>query len=120
MQQDSTYDCIYFRPFNSNTTDTVRKRLAVQYISMPQYDWQYLRVKFPLKYEHSLTSRIDANSWFHAKVVVEANSIRVFINKDDEPSLTVIPLNNYSTGKIGFWVGNGSDGDFSNLTIKQN
>ncbi len=36
---DSTYDAIYFRPFNFQSTDTVRKSHSVQYISLPQYDW---------------------------------------------------------------------------------
>ncbi len=117
---DAAYDCIYFRPFNFNSTDTARKSHSVQYISMPQYDWQYLREKFPNKYENALTNSINADSWFHAKVVVTANEIKVFVNNSTTPSLTVQPLNNYTTGKVGFWVGNGSDGDFSNLTIQEN
>lgn len=115
---DTTYNAIYFRPFNFNSPDANRKSHSVQYISMPQYDWSYLREKFPGKYENLLTKTIEANSWFHAKVVVSANAIEVFVNGDDKPSLTVKPLNNYTTGKIGFWVGNNSDGDFSNLIIQ--
>ncbi len=116
---DSAYDCIYFRPFNFNATDTARKNHSVQYISMPQYDWQYLREKFSGKYENVLTNSIDADSWFHAKIIVSVSSIEVFVNGNNKPSLTVKPLNNYSKGKIGFWVGNFSDGNFSNLIIKQ-
>ena len=117
---DSAYDCIYFRPFNFNAPDATRKKHSVQYISMPQYDWSYLREKFPNKYENDLTKSIDANSWFHAKIVVDKDEIKVFVNNDAQASLTVKPLNKYVTGKIGFWVGNYSDGDFSNLIIKTN
>lgn len=117
-KSDSSYDCIYFRPFNFNATDAMRKNHSVQYISMPQFDWSYLREKFPGKYENALTKSIVADSWFHAKVVVEANKIAVFVNGDDKPSLIVKPLNDYKRGKIGFWVGNNSDGSFSNLIIK--
>ncbi len=117
---DSSFDVIYFRPFNFNAADLKRKDHSVQYISMPQYDWSYLREKFPNKYESSLSKAIDGNSWFHAKIVVDARSVEVFVNGDDKPSLTVKPLNDFSSGKIGFWVGNGSDGDFSNLIIKKN
>lgn len=114
---DTAYDAIYFRPFNFNSTDTTRKNHSVQYISMPQYDWSYLREKFPNQYENKLTQSIDANSWFHAKIVASAEVISVFVNDDDKPSLTVKPLNNYTTGKVGFWAGHYSDGDFANLII---
>ncbi|HEY1872705.1 MAG TPA: hypothetical protein VGG71_16715 [Chitinophagaceae bacterium] len=113
---DSTFDAIYFRPFNFQSTDPIRKGHCVQYVSLPQFDWSVLREKFPGKYENSLTA-IDPESWFHAKVVVEADKISVFVNGDKQPSLVVNPLTNRTSGKIGFWVGTNSDGDFSNLTI---
>lgn len=115
---DSSYDCIYFRPFNFNSTDPTRKSHSVQYISMPHFDWQYLREKFPNKYENSLTDSIGSNNWFHAKVNVRPNQIEVFVNNNSKPSLTIMPLNNYTAGKVGFWVGNNSEGDFSNLILK--
>lgn len=43
----------------------------------------------------------------------------VFVNNDNKSSLVVKLLNNDASGKIDFWVGNNSDGYFSNLTIKQ-
>jgi len=66
-----------------------------------------------------LTNDISADSWFHAKIIVAADKIEVFVNNNPQPSLSVKPLNDYTTGKIGFWVGNNSDGDFANLEIKQ-
>jgi len=45
--------------------------------------------------------------------------MEVYVNGDKKPSLSVQPLADYSKGNIGFWVGNNSDGDFSNITIKQ-
>jgi len=52
--------------------------------------------------------------------VVDATNIAVYVNDDKDPSLVVKPISNHTTGKIGFWVGNNSDGDFSNLTIRNN
>jgi hypothetical protein len=115
---DSAYDCIYFRPFNFNIADTARQNHSVQYISMPQYDWEYLRTNFPGVYEHSLNSKIEANSWFHVKVVIAENRILVYVNNKSETCMSVKPINNYKTGRIGFWVGNNSDGNFSNLILK--
>jgi len=116
---DSSYDAVYFRPFNFQSADTTRKNHSVQYISMPQYDWSFLREKFPGKYENKLLNGVDPDSWFHAKIVVAKESITVFVNGADKPSLTVKPLNNYAMGNIGFWTGNNSDGDFKNLVIKK-
>jgi hypothetical protein len=39
----TTYDAIYFRPFNFKTDDPVRRIHAVQYISHPDNPWQKLR-----------------------------------------------------------------------------
>ena len=116
---DTTFDAVYFRPFNFQSPDAVRKSHSVQYISLPQFDWSVLREKYPGKYENALTDNIGADSWFHAKIMVDAGKIEVFVNNNPQASLTVKPLNNYTTGKIGFWVGNNSDGDFANLEIKQ-
>src|SRR3569832_917312 len=48
---DSTYDVVYFRPFNFRDTDPVRKIHAVQYISLPKFDWKKLRDERNGKYE---------------------------------------------------------------------
>lgn len=115
---DSTYESVYFRPFNFQVDDIVRKKHAVQYISLPKFDWEYLRETYPDKYEHSLLTFVDPNKWFHVKVVVDKNKIQAFVNADTKACISVEPLTNNSSGKIGFWAGNGSDGDFANLILK--
>src|SRR5580698_970635 len=40
---DTTYEAIYFRPFNFRSADAARKLHAVQYIANPAYDWPKLR-----------------------------------------------------------------------------
>lgn len=115
---DSTYDVIYFRPFNFQSPDSLRKKHAVQYVSLPKYDWEILRQKYTGVYENTLTKNILPTEWFHATVVVEENLIKVSVNGDKQPSLVVKPISNIKKGKIGFWVGNNSDGDFANLVIK--
>ena len=117
---DSTYEGVYFRPFNFQAEDPVRKKHAIQYISLPKYDWPYLRETYPDKYEHALLSVVDPNNWFHVKISVENNIIKAFVNSETQECLSVGPLTHISSGKIGFWVGNNSDGDFSNLVIKHN
>ncbi|HEY1872148.1 MAG TPA: hypothetical protein VGG71_13895 [Chitinophagaceae bacterium] len=116
---DSTFDAVYFRPFNFQSPDTARRGHSVQYVSLPQFDWSILRQNHPGKYENALLNPVDAESWFHAKIVIENDNIIVYVNKDAKPSLVVQPLSGRAIGKIGFWVGNNSDGDFANLIITQ-
>jgi len=117
---DSTYEGVYLRPFNFQASDTLRKKHAVQYIALPKFDWPYLRETYPDKYEHPLLAPIDPNDWFHVKIIVDKHKIRAFVNSDAKACLSVEPLTGNLSGKIGFWVGNHSDGDFTNLVVKQN
>jgi len=114
------YDAVYFRPFNFQSPDPVRKSHSVQYISMPDHDWGALRQQFPGKYESQLTDRVNPDDWFHAAIKVEGKSIAVFVNGSSQPSLVVEKLSTRETGGIGLWVGNGSAGDFANLVISAN
>ena len=115
---DSSYEAIYFRPFNFRSTDPVRTAHAVQYIALPQYDWSRLRTQFPGKYENAVSPVPDPNDWFHVKIVVMGEKIIVFVNGNTIPSLTVTPLVHRSGKQLGFWVGNGAPGDWRNLRIR--
>jgi hypothetical protein len=114
---DSTFDAIYFRPFNFQTKDPVRKIHAVQYVSEPEYTWQFLRDKFNGQCEKAVNPAPKGNEWFHVKIIVKYPQIMVFVNASPEACLTVDKLNKRTNGKIGIWVGNNSDGDFANLQI---
>lgn len=113
----TTFDAIYFRPFNFKAADPVRKSHAVQYISMPGYDWQKLRNEQPNKYEQPVEPALDPNDWVHVRVVVNSGKVAVFVNDAKAPSLTVEQLSHRPGGMVGFWVGNNSAGDFANLKI---
>lgn len=117
---DTTYEAIYFRPFNFRATDPVRKAHAVQYIANPNYDWPKLRADFPNKYEQPVSSDLDPNQWFHVKVNVSDKKISVYVNGDNKAVLGVESLVDMSGKMIGFWVGNGSAGDWKNLKIVAN
>ena len=115
---DSTYDAIYFRPFNFNAKDPVRKIHAVQYVSHPEFGWERLRNERNGEFEKALVNPPDANAWFHTRIVVKDETVTVFVNDDKTPSLVVKKLNDRKAGSLAIWVGNGSDGEFKNLTIK--
>jgi hypothetical protein len=112
-----TLDAIYFRPFNFRSTDPVRKIHAVQYISNPDFPWPVLREKYNGMYEKDVIPAPDGNEWFHTMIVIQYPMVKVYVNGNSEPCISVDKLNDRKTGKIGLWVGNNSDGDFANLQI---
>ena len=113
---DTTYDAIYFRPFNFKAAAEIRQNHSVQYISMPDYDWEILRNEHPDKYENKITPAPDPEDWFHVKIVVEWPMVTVYVN--GRQVLSVKQLSEQKKGRYGFWVGNNSPGDFKNLKIK--
>ena len=114
---DTTYDAVYFRPFNFKIGDPARRQRAVQYISHPKWTWAKLRADSPGKYEQPISPVPDPDGWFHARIVIEAGKISVFVNHAKTPTLLVTPLSDRRRGRVGLWVGNGSAGDFSTLTL---
>jgi len=114
-----THDAIYFRPFNFRASDPARRSHAVQYVSHPKWPWQVLRSQFPEKYEQPINPPPDGDEWFHARIVVQRPKVTVFVNGASEPSLTVNELSDRSRGSIGLWVGEGSGGNFANLTVRR-
>jgi len=114
---DTTFDAIYFRPFNFKAQDPERRSHAVQYIAQPTYTWQKLRTEHPGVYEQGINPPPEPDGWFHARVVIDNQTASVFVNTAKEPSLRVQLLNTRKTGRIGLWVGEGSGGDFANLRV---
>jgi hypothetical protein len=114
---DSTYDAVYWRPFNFKTDDPMRHRHAVQYVAQPRYPWNKLRSEHPGQYEQPVQPAPDPNGWFHVRVVVARPTVSAYVGDAAEPSLVVTLLSGRGRGRVGLWVGNGSDGDFANLKI---
>lgn len=113
---EQTFDAVYFRPFNFKNPD--RNTNSIQYIAMPQHDWSKLRNAFPGKYENAIKPVPEKeDDWFHAKIVVNYPQVKVYVNGSEKPSLEVEQISDTKHGKVGFWVGNGSEGWFRNLQI---
>jgi hypothetical protein len=113
---DSTYDAVYFRPFNFRHADTARRKWSVQYFSLPEYDYDRLRKEHPLVYENAVTPVPLAADWFHATIIVKQGWVTVYVNHSATASLTVRLLNERASGPIGLWD-SGLYGDFANLEI---
>ena len=117
VQNDSTYEGVYMRPFNFRTPDTARAKRAVQYISQPTYPWPRLRQESPGKYEQPVRPVPDPTGWVPLRLVVTRTQVTVYANGGDEPDLVVTRLGDVKPGPVAFWVGNNSRGDFANLRI---
>jgi len=116
IQNDSTYNAVYFRPFNFKKPE--RTSHSVQYISHPKFTWQKLRSEFPEQFEKTVTPVPNPDEFFHARIEVKWPLVKVFVENADNPSLEVKMLSTFKKGKIGLWVGHGSDGTFKNLAVK--
>lgn len=111
------YEAVYFRPFNFVNPD--RKNHSVQYISIPGYDWNVLRTNHQGVYENEIKVAPKPNDWFHVRIIITENNIRVFVNSESKPSLEVKPIEKKKGKQIGLWVGATSGGEWANLEIKK-
>jgi hypothetical protein len=116
-KDNKIFDAVYLRPFNFQAPKAENRSHSIQYISMPEHDWSELRGKYPGKYEAGLLPAPAPNSWVGLKLVLEGKNLSAFVNGADKPALNIELLNDRARGKLGLWVGNGSDGWFRNLTI---
>jgi hypothetical protein len=108
------YDAVYFRPFNFRNQE--RKDRAVQYVDLPDNDWDMLRERYPGKYEHAIVPDTDPDNWFHAKIVILYPGIKVYVNGSNEPTLEVEQISKRKEGLFGLWV-DSEDGWFKNVTV---
>jgi hypothetical protein len=116
-QNDNTYEAVYLRPFNFRNSDVARRQNAVQYISLPDYDWPRLRKEFPSEFESPVDAAVVPTDWVPLRIVVQDKTVEVFVGGVAAAALEVRKLGTLGSGQVGLWVGNGSDGDFANLRI---
>jgi hypothetical protein len=117
---DSTFDAIYFRPFQFNSIDPERKKRGVQYVSLPAYTWQKLREQQNGFYENLVAPAPDPNDWFHVKIIVKEKDVQVYANNAATPCLRINLLNERKSGKIALYTADRSGGSFANLVIQSN
>jgi hypothetical protein len=112
------YDVVYFRPFNFRHADPVRRTWSVQYMSLPEYPYDRLRKENTGQFESEIIPNPKPEDWIHARIVIQKDSIKVYVNGMDKPSLTVRTLQNRSKGLFGLWT-DATVAEFANLVIKK-
>ncbi len=116
-QDDTAYEAAYLRPFNFRASNATSHGHAIQYMTVPAYDWPRLRQDFPEEFENPVDASIDPIDWVHLRLVVRGGTVQIFVGPSGTPALEVRKLGTLTRGAVGLWVGNASDGDFANLRI---
>ena len=112
-----SFECFYLRPENGVTDDETRRNHAVQYISIPDWDFARFREEAPEQYENP--APIAPDTWHTVRIEVEDETAQIFIDDGAEPVLVVndLKLGAENRGEVGLWVGPGTDAFFRNLTV---
>jgi hypothetical protein len=113
------FECIYIRPTNGRAEDQVRRNHSVQYISYPDFPFDRLRREAPEKYESY--ADMGLNEWITLRIDVNGQQAKLYVNDSKQPVLLVNDLKlGESSGGIGLFVDNGTEGFFADLKVKSN
>lgn len=120
VQDDSTFDVVWLRPFNFRGTDAAARGHSVQFASYPAFPWQRLRSEHPGAFEAAVPGSVNPDDWVHVRVVVHGQEVRVFLNRANAPLLAVqSPSQRENKGGIGLFVGDRSDGAFADVRVRR-
>jgi hypothetical protein len=104
IQNDNTFEAIYFRPFNFVAEEQIRKDHMVQYIFHPEFTWRKLRYERTGEFEDEISGPPNPDDWFKAIIRITDNKVEVYINEISEPVLSVDRLTSTKSNKIGIWT----------------
>jgi hypothetical protein len=119
IQDDNTYEAIYFRPFNFVAEEPIRKEHMVQYIFEPEFTWNNLRKNRTGEFENEITNPPNPDDWFKARIKITDEKVDVYVNEMSDPVLTIDRLTSTKSYKIALWIGHGSSGRFRNLILQK-
>ena len=91
VKDDKKHDLVHFRTFNFRAADPARRSHAVQYVCEPEWTLHRLRKERTGQYEKPIDPAPDGDAWFHAKITIENSQAKTYVNREEEPSLTVAP-----------------------------
>lgn len=114
----SEFESFYVRPTNGNHSDPVRRSHGCQYFSYPGYTFSYFRKHQISGFENE--ADIALKKWIDLKAVIYGESARFYVNDMDKPVLSVEHLKHGdSSGMVGLYVDNATDGYFSDIVIEK-
>jgi hypothetical protein len=117
IQDEETYEAIYFRPFNFVAEAQINRDHMVQYIFHPEYTWRKLREERTGQFENEIADPPDPEKWFKARIRVSDKQVEVYVNEIPDPVLKVERLTGIKSQKIGLWAGFNSSGRYRNMIM---
>lgn len=118
IQNDSTYEAIYFRPFNFQSYKKIRREHSIQYIYKPNFEWRFLRKNHTGLYEAEFPRQPSPDDWFSIKIKINNEIVIVYDKETNTELLKTKRLTTQVSDRIAFWVGYNSKGELRNLKIK--
>lgn len=118
IQNDTTYEAIYFRPFNFESPEKIRREHGIQYVFEPNYSWKKLRADNTGEFEAEFIDPPLPDEWFSISLTVENDKVLVKDGDSGKLLMQVKRLSTTSSDKLGFWVGNNSKGSFKDFRIQ--
>ena len=117
IQNDSTYEAIYFRPFNFKADELKRREHSIQYISHPKNTWKYLRTNSEGLYEAEYLNAPLPEEWFAISIKIDIDEVHVYDKKTSTKLLSVKRLEKQISDRIGLWTGFNSKGEYKNIKL---
>ena len=119
IQNDTMYEVIYFRPFNFQSDERIRREHSVQYIYHPKYTWRFLRTNNEGQFESEYPRQPLPDEWFGVRIKIDNKKVYVYDQETNTELLSIDRLSKQASDRIGLWTGYNSKGEFRNLRIKK-
>lgn len=117
VQDEGTYEAIYFRPFNFLSDEKIRREHGIQYIHPPNYEWQILRKEHEGVYEAEFHAAPNPDGWFKIRLNISPTMVEVVDSRNGKLLLSVERLAKQQSNKIALWTGHQSKGAFQKLQL---
>ncbi len=117
IQNDSTYEAVYFRPFNFESLKKLSREHSIQYIYHPDFPWKTLRTEKEGVFESEFINPPNPDDWFSIELTINPKEVIVTDAPSGEILMKVERLTNHVSNSIALWTGHNSKGSFRNLKI---
>jgi len=118
IQNDSVYEAVYFRPFNFQSDEKIRREHSIQYIYKPKFEWRFLRKNYEGQFEAEFPRKPLPDNWFKVRIEINDKKVVIYDVDTNTQLLSVERLTKQVSNKIGLWTGYNSKGEFRNLKIR--
>ena len=117
IENDSTYEAVYFRPFNFESPKKINREHSIQYIYHPEFSWRKLRTEREGVFEAEFINPPNPNDWFSIELTISPTTVTVTDKSSEKVLMKVERVSKPISKSIGLWAGHNSKGSYRNLKI---